>query len=116
MAQIVCIRDRTHHPAVNDIGDIVCVYGDEHMFDPNEREMFEIVCMPGVAPGEIAELLPQNSANAPTNGSERKYKYNLSGLSKSDRQKLEEAQLPKAERLSILGKIKNKAQDPKGAM
>lgn len=110
MAQIVCIAARTYNPVVNKIGDVVSFYKDEHVFDPNELDMFDIIDMPGTTVTQVGELMPQNNSNKPITQPEKKYKYNASGLSVSDRQKLGDSKISPSERLVVLNQVITKSK------
>lgn len=57
MAKLLLISDKTYHVNVNEIGDVVGVFEDSHIFSRAEREAFEILQIKGLSREEVAERL-----------------------------------------------------------
>ena len=58
MAKFLCVNAITYREGLNNIGDIVGVFNDDHPFTPREKEAFDIIDMAGTRE-EVETSLPK---------------------------------------------------------
>lgn len=102
-AQLLVISSMTYNPAVNNIGDIVGVFGGGHQFSPNETESFAVIRINGItkeqAEAEMNKLLP----DSPSSGAEEKNEKTIKPMYQFNISDIADKRIGKAE---FLGKIK----------
>jgi len=66
MAKLLLIKKETERPGINEIGDIVGIFDDKHVFSSAEESGFDIVSLSSktvsFVNGELSKLLPDTSA------------------------------------------------------
>jgi len=126
MAQLLLISAETFKDGVNQIGDIVGIFDDSHVFTPTEHIMFVIGYVPNITRDELISSLKfpelqevktedtsikmwRNSPNEPWKKLEKepKYMWTTAGLTEEQKTAFQSSAISKEVKLAMIGQLGN---------